>query len=142
MPIRRKIPAQLRLRVAQAAAERCSYCRSPEWVGIPMVIEHIIPLIAGGRSEFSNLCWACYRCNEFKGVKTHATDPLMGVSVSLFNPREQVWLEHFAWGGNGLYVVGLTAIGRATCEALRLNHEWLVRARRIWISAGWHPPLD
>jgi len=39
-----------------------------------------------------------------------------------------------------LRVVGLTAIGRATIVALKMNNEVIVDARRRWVSAGWHPP--
>jgi 5-methylcytosine-specific restriction endonuclease McrA len=39
-------------------------------VGIPMVVDHIVPLAAGGSSTSENLCLACYRCNEFKGPRT------------------------------------------------------------------------
>ena len=44
-------------------------------VGIPMVVDHIIPLVAGCSSTLENLCLACYRCNEFKGSRTEAPDP-------------------------------------------------------------------
>ena len=37
-------------------------------------------------------------------------------------------------------IVGLTAIGRATVEALKMNNEFIVPARRHWVEAGWHPP--
>jgi len=29
---------------------------------------------------------------------------------------------------------------RATVEALQMNNPTVVRARRRWASAGWHPP--
>jgi len=38
--------------------------------------------------------------------------------------------------------VHVAIIGRATVEALRLNNDWLVSARRIWVRAGLHPPLE
>ncbi len=142
MPPRRRIPSAVRREVAELAGHRCSYCRSPELVGIPMVVDHAIPLAAGGSSDFDNLCLACYRCNEFKGARIEAPDPLTGATISLFNPRMQAWSEHFAWSNDSLYIVGQTAYGRATVEALHVNNEWLVRARRIWIVAGVHPPLE
>jgi len=142
MPPRQRIPAAVRRRVAEQAGHRCSYCRSPEVVGIPMVVDHIIPLAAGGTSDVENLCLACYRCNEFKGARLDAPDPPSGGMVVLFNPRAQAWHDHFAWSEDGLRVVGRTACGRATIEALRLNNDWLVQARRLWILAGLHPPLE
>lgn len=35
----------------------------------------------------SGMAASCYRCNEFKGVKTHAIDPQTSQLVPLFNPR-------------------------------------------------------
>ncbi len=107
-----------------------------------MVMEHIIPLAAGGASDSANLCLACYRCNEFKGARMDGRDPQSGVTVPLFNPHTQVWRDHFAWSTDGLRMIGGTACGRATIETLRLNNDWLVQARRIWILAGIHPPLE
>ncbi len=82
----------------------------------------------------------CIRCNQFKGSKTHAVDSQTNDEVSLFNPRVQVWAEHFAWSEDGAEVIGRTACGRATVEALHLNRELTVLARRRWVSVGWHPP--
>jgi hypothetical protein len=62
--------------------------------------------------------------------------------VRLFNPRRQRWLEHFTWTPEGDLVIGLTPTGRATIVALQLNRPTLVRARRLWVVAGWHPPGD
>lgn len=107
-----------------------------------MVVDHVIPLAVGGTSDIENLCLACYRCNEFKGAMLGAPDPVSGDVVPLFNPRSQAWQDHFTWSNDGLRVIGRTACGRATIEALHLNSDWLVRARRIWILAGLHPPLE
>lgn len=107
-----------------------------------MLVDHIVPLSAGGASDSANLCLACYRCNEFKGASMEGRDPQSGVTIPLFNSNSQYWDDHFAWSADGLYLIGRTACGRATIEALRLNNEWLVQARRIWILAGIHPPLE
>ncbi len=139
---RKRLSARVRREVAERAGHRCSYCRSPEFVGVPMVIDHVIPLIAGGATAIANLALACYRCNEFKAARLNAPDPQTGETVSLFNPCTQEWHKHFAWSDEGLRIVGQTAIGRATCEALRLNNDWLISARQIWLRAGLHPPLE
>jgi hypothetical protein len=39
-------------------------------------------------------------------------------------------------------ILGLTAIGRATVEALQLNRAALVNLRRVLVKAGEHPPQD
>jgi hypothetical protein len=67
-------------------------------------------------------------------------DPLTGTIVRLFDPRHQVWREHFAWTAEGDRLVGVTPTGRATIAALYLNRPSLAKARRAWVSVGWHPP--
>ena len=104
------------------------------------VIEHVIPLSRGGRSDESNLCLACAWCNSYKWVQTHGFDPETRTEVPLFHPRTQQWHEHFRWSDNGVYIIGLTVIGRATVETLKMNNEFIVPARRHWVEAGWHPP--
>ena len=89
-----------------------------------------------------NLCLACAACNGYKRASAHATDPESGEQVALFDPRQQRWHEHFAWSEDGTLIVGLTACGRATAAALRLNHPLIVAARSIWIDTGRHPPKD
>lgn len=132
---------ELRQRVALAARHRCEYCLTRQEIsGAQMHIEHIVPLALGGVSEFDNLCLACAWCNTFKAVKTHALDPLTQESIPLFNPRTQTWNEHFRWNESGIEIIGITAIGRATVNALRMNNEYIVPARQYWVLAGWHPP--
>lgn len=142
MPRRRRISAAVRRQITARDAQRCAYCRSPMIVGIPMVIEHIIPLVGGGSSAVDNLCLACYRCNEFKGSRTEAADPIHGKLTMFFHPRQQRWSEHFAWHVHGDTMNGLTSCGRTTIEALRLNNDWIVQARRLWILVGLHPPSE
>lgn len=105
-----------------------------------MHIDHIIPLAAGGTNDETSLWLSCPLCNGYKGAKIDATDPESGATVSLFNPRTQSWSEHFQWNDNGLEIVGVTAIGRATVVAVQLNNTFLIQARRRWVLAGWHPP--
>jgi hypothetical protein len=136
-----RIPRRLRVRVAQAAGHCCGYCRTPESiVGFRLSVEHIIPEARGGLTVEENLWLACYACNEFKGVRTHARDPLTGKRVRLWNPRRQKWPEHFSWSHDGTETIGATACGRATVAALQLNRPELVAARSLWVQVGWWPP--
>ena len=105
-----------------------------------MHVEHIAPLGMGGTSDDSNLWLACAWCNSFKGTKISGVDPATGVEFPLFNPRMQQWSERFRWSDDGSEIVGLTAVGRVTVAALRLNNEYLVASRRQWVAASWHPP--
>lgn len=134
-------PPSLRERVAQQARHRCGYClRTEALMGMPMSLEHIIPQAAGGPT--TDLWLACRRCNEFKGTQTHARDPHVGDWVALFNPRQQVWEEHFGWSEDGTEILGKTPCGRATVVTLKMNNSEIVVARRLWVSAGWWPLQD
>jgi hypothetical protein len=42
----------------------------------------------------------------------------------------------------GMHLVGLTPTGCATVRALRLNNEYVVEARALWIARQWHPPAE
>ncbi len=135
------ISDSLRQQVMQRAEFRCEYCKtSVRITGTPLVVEHVYPRSLGGSDSADNLAAACYRCNEFKGARIQTIDPESGQLVSLFHPRTQVWMEHFAWANGGVYVVGLTGMGRATVMALRMNNENVVNARALWVLSGWHPP--
>lgn len=105
-------------------------------------IEHIVPQAAGGTDAEENLWLACRNCNGFKGSKTHAIDPLTQEETNIFNPRIQNWNEHFEFNPKQTEILGITACGRATVVALRLNFEQAVEARILWASAGWYPPKD
>lgn len=107
-----------------------------------MVIDHLIPRARGGQTARENLWLACRRCNEFKGTQTDAVDLPTGLTVPIFNPRTQSWSVHFAWSRDGTEIIGLTAIGRATVVALRLNNPEIVAARALWVQVGWHPPKE
>lgn len=135
------IPAELRQQVRADAGRRCGYCLSPEvLLGMFLEFEHIIPQAANGSTVRENLWLACRRCNQFKGDRVEAIDPQTGELVPLFNPRAQHWAGHFSWQPDGARITGLTPCGRATAEALQLNHERIVETRRFWVEAGWWPP--
>jgi 5-methylcytosine-specific restriction endonuclease McrA len=134
------LTADLRQRLLAADDHRCAYCQTAAAnTGQPMTVDHIIPEAQEGTTEFDNLCFACRRCNEFKGANTSEVDPLTGENVSLFHPRQDIWAAHFAWDTSGTRLLGLSAIGRATIVALNMNNEVIVDVRRRWVSVGWHP---
>jgi hypothetical protein len=135
------LSAELRQQLLDADDRRCAYCQTTQAnSGYPMVVDHIIPRSRGGKTEFDNLCFACHRCNEFKGSMTVLEDPLTGEMMPLFHPRRQAWSDHFAWDETGICIVGVTAVGRVTVIALNMNNEVIMDARRQWVSVGWHPP--
>ncbi len=137
------IPQSLYARLKVQAGSLCGYCRtSAKITGQPLTVEHIIPVSRGGTSAEENLWFSCRRCNEYKGSQIEGKDPETNKNVMLFNPRKQVWHEHFTWSAEGDMIIGLTPTGRATVIALNLNNPDIVEARRRWVSVGWHPPKD
>jgi hypothetical protein len=142
--VRVYVPVDLARRVREAARDRCGYCLSPQHLILGRLqIEHLVPRAKGGATEEANLWLSCPLCNNFKGDRTQASDPETGETCPLFNPRTQSWAEHFRWSDDGLRIIGLTPVGRATVEALHLSDDPdAVTVRSYWILAGWHPPRD
>lgn len=135
------ITAEIRRLVAARAGYCCEYCRSQEQVlGMPFEVEHIVPHSAGGATDEANLCLACPRCNRHKGIQVTGPDEETAESVPLFDPRRDRWSEHFSWSVDAQELHGLTPTGRATVAALQMNNAFMMRARRLWVLAGWHPP--
>ncbi len=136
-------PKALYQRLRNQTGSRCGYCHTPsQLIGQPLTVEHIIPRACGGSFEESNLWLSCRRCNEYKGTKTDGIDPETGLIFPLFNPRQQVWKEHFAWSKDGTLIIGLTPCGRATVAALQMNNADIVAVRLLWVAVGWHPPQE
>jgi hypothetical protein len=133
----------LRDLVAERARGRCEYCQSPrDFAHESFSLEHVLPRSKKGKTSLENLALSCQGCNNHKFTRTSAVDPLSGDDVPIFNPRVHVWSKHFRWSSDGTVVVGITSIGRATVEALRLNRTMLVNLRRLLVDAGEHPPSE
>jgi hypothetical protein len=135
------IGKNLRERIREQAQNRCGYCQSrQEYVLGLLEVDHIVPVAVGGTDAEENLWLACRLCNSYKSSQVEAVDPLSGKRVKLFNPRLQLWSDHFVWSANGVEIIGLTPCGRATVVALQLNNVIAVMVRQSWARAGWHPP--
>jgi hypothetical protein len=107
--------------------------------GATFHIEHVILQCRGGLSDLENLVLACPRCNLRKAGRITAIDPATGGDVRLFHPLLQLWPEHFHF--SGYQIEGLTAVGRATVEALDLNHPRRQRIREVEGAFGLFPPV-
>ena len=131
------VVAQVRIR----ARGLCEYCHASEqWQYVPFTVDHVMPLSLEGSDDVNNLALACFHCNRRKFIAVAAFDPHTNESVAIFNPRTQVWDEHFVWSTDGVQLVGLTASGRATIEKLEMNRERLVAIRAVDVLIGRHPP--
>ena len=138
---KKSVSAVIRRKVIFRADGFCEYCRSnSKFAESPYDVEHILPKSKGGKSELENLALACHGCNLFKAAKTEFFDSVSDKNVRLFNPRTDVWHNHFGWTSDFSEIIGLTAIGRATIEALDLNREGLINQRKMFYKYGKYPP--
>ena len=130
--MRKKISAALRRAVIERAKGLCEYCQTDsEFSDSPFDVEHIIPIFQNGQTELENLALSCQGCNLYKSSKTKAFDVTSEEFARFFNPRADIWGEHFALARNETIIIGLTPIGRVTVEALRLNRKGLVNQRKL-----------
>lgn len=126
--------------VAQRSLFCCEYCLSQARYSVDYFsIEHILPRSKGGGNDVMNLAYACRTCNGHKYTHTVGVDPLDGRSASLYNPRTDVWNEHFRWSDDCSIIIGISPCGRGTVERLKLNRPSLINLRTVLFSFGKHP---
>ncbi len=129
--------------VRKRARGYCEYCQlAQEFSVLPHQIDHVRATKHRGPNTMANTantCFACAHCNAAKGPNVAAYDPESDVLVPLFNPRIDRWEVHFHW--QGTFLVGQSAIGRATIEVLRINDADCVEQRLELIEAGLFPPM-
>lgn len=139
---RKKFSKHERDFIAHRARGCCEYCQmlsdfSPD----TFEIEHIISLFEGGTNALLNLAFCCGGCNNNKRYKIKAIDPITGAIVYLFNPRIDIWAQHFEWKDNFSIVEGITPQGRATVALLKFNRKGLVNLRMALVAYGVFPAL-
>lgn len=133
------VPESLRKRVARRAKNRCEYCGlSQIGQAATFHVDHVLPQSAGGETLMENLALACIHCSLRKGARMQARDPQTGRSVRLFHPREDFWNQHFRW--MAFRLKGITAVGRATIDALNLNSSEHLIIRGFEKKLRRHPP--
>jgi len=132
------ISATLRQFNFERASERCEYCLYPQELSLlSFEIEHIISGKHGGESNSENLALACPFCNRYKGTDLGSLIPETEELTPFFNPRTQIWLEHFAL--EGAIIWPLTPEGRVTVNILRLNHPDRILERQQAIEIEKYP---
>jgi len=128
----------LERQVWSRANDSCEYCKvSQAFDPLAFQIDHIIAVQHSGDTVEENLALACYCCNRHKGPNIAGFDRVTRQIIRLFNPRRDVWTEHFAWQGPEL--VGLTSLGRVTVHVLAVNLDFRVALRRALIHEGVFP---
>jgi HNH endonuclease len=130
------IPTALRREVIERAGNRCEYCLLPAEIAFfPHEVDHVIAEKHGGATDIDNLAFACWRCNRHKGSDLTSFDPETRQLSPLYNPRTQVWSEHFAYEGER--ITGLAPEGRTTVILLQLNSEERLIERASSGGAGF-----
>lgn len=133
-----KISKARRQEVAKRAKHRCEYCRlHDDDLFLSFELDHIIAVKHGGTDESENLAYACPHCNQHKGSDLVTLLENPDVFIPLFNPRKQLWEEHFQVSEGE--IMPRTETGRATIKLLQLNTPDLLILRKLLQDIGRYP---
>ena len=133
----RYIPPSLREFVTKRANRICEYCLSYEGHSfIKFQMEHIISIKHGGETHAENLALSCFYCNNAKGTDL-GTILHEGEFIRFYNPRNDVWKDHFSLLDH--FFVPKTKIAEGTIKILELNHEDRLVERLAFLEAGLFP---
>jgi hypothetical protein len=130
--------AETRKLVRRRAGNRCEYCLlRQENSHLTHHVEHVVAKQHGGSDEPDNLALACHRCNLRKGPNLTGIDPLTNELVALFNPRRDLWPDHFRV--RAVQIEGITSVGRATVQVLAMNDARRLDLRQELLGRGEFP---
>jgi len=104
---------------------------------VPFHLDHVTARQHGGETSLDNLALACCFCNRFKSPNLSGVDPATREVTLLFDPRRNVWEDHFVWDGPRL--IGRTGTGRATIQTLQINRADAVAVRELLMREGVWP---
>ena len=122
------IPLFSRKLVIKRADNRCEYCQlSQKGQEATFHVDHIVPIASGGETIAENLALACVSCSLRKGAKQFVNIEGEKDKVRLFDPRNDLWKDHFEWRGPMLF--GKTNTGVASVQSLDLNRRLMVSIR-------------
>lgn len=125
--------------VRERAGNCCEYCRESASSGaVSFHVDHIIPVKHGGTDDTDNLCFSCFNCNMYKSHDLTGIDPATGHITPLFNPRQQMWEQHFELRAD-MRISGLSAEGRTTVRVLQINLIERVESRQALAEVGDYP---
>jgi HNH endonuclease len=134
------IPSDLRRLVFERAKGCCEYCLIHEDDSLySHQVDHIVAIKHRGQTTETNLCLSCIICNRNKGSDLASIDPLTIEKVFLFDPRQDVWSEHFRFVD--AEIEGITPIGRTTVAVLGFNETSRVLTRDNLIAQKRYPLL-
>ena len=131
----------LRREYHRRALGLCEYCHTAEqwqYVPLPWITSCGYRRVAPNTPRQSGA--GLFSLQSAQGRSPAGNRPKDAKLVALFHPRRHRWDEHFIWSADGLRIVGLTAIGRATIAALDLNRQRVVHIRAANIAVDRIPP--
>jgi hypothetical protein len=132
------IPVAIRRAVADRAQNCCEFCLVPQSrTTYSFQFDHVIARKHRGETTAENLCLTGPWCNSHKGTDLNGIDDDTGNVVALFNPRKQVWIEHFQL--DGALILGISETGRTTIATLKLNDLDQVAFRTALLDLGVYP---
>jgi hypothetical protein len=137
------INQKLRQRVVDRADGLCEYCLIREddtFFGCE--IDHIISEKHGGATSEENLAYASLFCNRLKGSDTSSLLPGTNQLIRFFNPRTDLWSEHFAFDPDSLHIVTRTSIGEATARIFGFNQMDRLTERHALAVLGRYPRIE
>ncbi len=132
------ISEELRRLVAERGDHLCEYCLISEADrSSSYQIDHIISVKHGGSTTPDNLAYACIFCNLQKGTDLGSINWDTGELVRFFNPRRDVWGEHFRL--DEAVIQPLTDIGEVTARILEFNNSDRLLERQALIAVDRYP---
>ncbi len=136
----RYISVELRRLVVERAGHLCEYCLILETDRVSgCQFDHIISLKHGGSTTEENLAYACVFCNLNKGTDLGSIVWSTGNLVRFFNPRRDLWGDHFRFNEEEGAIEPLTEIGEVTARILEFNSSDRIAERQLFVEAGSYP---
>jgi hypothetical protein len=130
---------KIRTQVWQRASDCCEYCfLHRDTAFFTHEIDHIISLKHNGQDILFNLALSCYYCNRFKG--TDIGSIYQGEFIRFYNPRIDIWQEHFEMDLGNATIQPLSPIGEVTASILGFNQVDRIIERQILIASNKYPP--
>ena len=133
----RKLPVEVRNKVARRANDRCEYCLvwQDDFYDY-FQIDHIRSIKHGGNDELDNLAFSCPDCNLQKGSDLGTYLGVAPEFVRFFDPRKDEWNDHFEAFEGALYPK--SPIGAATIKIFQLNDpDRIIIRQELAIDGRW-----
>jgi len=130
------IPEGMRTEVRRRSEGLCEYCLLRELdLGRTFHLDHVIAEKHEGPTDDHNLSNCCPDCNRRKG--SDIATIVKGAMVRLFNPRIDVWSDHFLL--DGAFIRPQTDVGEGTIRLLGLNDRFRIAIRHALMAEGRFP---